>query len=120
MKSIQADANVVYKYDGEKLKRYTINVIKNLISPPGSAGLKVSCIQAGTNLPMANLQVIIQAKDGIAKTGATDVKGEVPFDNIDPARYTVTVKQAGQPDIVTTKEVNAGTAARLEVIIPAP
>jgi hypothetical protein len=70
------------------------------------------------NLPMANLQVIIQAKDGIAKTGNTNAEGDVLFDNIDPGRYTVTIKQAGQPDIVMIKEVNTGTAARLEVTIP--
>ncbi len=119
MKSIQSDAFVIFKYDAEKLKRYTITVIKSIVSPPGSASLKITCKQAVTNVLMVGLDITIKSKDGIAQTGVTDATGVLVFDNIDPADYTVTVKVVGHPDMVIAKEVNTGTAARLDVSTPA-
>lgn len=115
MKDLQRDAGRVYRDDAEKLKLFTIGVIKDIVSPPGSASLKITCKQKVTNVPKQGLVITIQSRDGIAIEGTTDATGVVVFENIDPADYSVVIVVPGFPNIVKVKEVNTGVAARMEV-----
>ena len=83
-------------------------------APPGSAALKVTLKVQGTNAPLGNTTVTIQAEGGLLLSGTTDASGEVSFDSIDPARYTVRVL-AASGTIELIKEVDTGVNARLEV-----
>ena len=115
LKDLQRDAQKVYRTDGDKLKLFTISVVKDLVSPPGSASLKITCKQKVTNVPKVGLVITIQSKDGVAIVLTTDANGVVVFENIDPADYNVVIVVLGFPNIVKVKEVNTGVAARMEV-----
>lgn len=115
LKDLQRDAQKVYRNDAEKLKLFTISVVKAIVSPPGSASLKITCKQKVTNLPKQGLLITIQSRDGVAIQLTTDATGVVVFENIDPADYNVVIVVPGFPNIMKVKEVNTGVDARMEV-----
>jgi hypothetical protein len=107
----------VFPNDSGIMKEFTFTDLKFLVSPPGSASLKVTLKKAGTFLPLANIDVTIQAEGEAAMTGKTNAEGELPFVSINPDPYTVTIAVPGG-DIVIEKDVNTGVQARLDVIVP--
>lgn len=117
LKDLQSDAEKVYRNDAEKQKLFNYRTVKDIVSPPGSASLKVTLKRKGTNEPVPNANVTIQSKTGTPKNGKTDADGVVIFDNIDPDDYTVIVVADGFPNFNVIKEVNTGTAARLEMVM---
>lgn len=99
-------------------KLFTFKTVKELVSPPGSASLKVTCKSASDGTPKVGLNVTIQAAGGAIFNGVTDDTGVVIFKDIDPADYFVTISGTGLPTPLTfNKEVNTGVQARKEVLI---
>lgn len=99
-------------------KLFTFKTVKDLVSPPGSASLKVTCKKTADSTPVAGLNVTIQAAGGAIITLVTDAAGVVLFENIDPSDYNVTITGAGIPVPITfIKEVNTGVQARKEVLV---
>lgn len=99
-------------------KLFTFKTVKDLVSPPGTASLKITCKLAADGTPIPGLTVAIQRAGGPKLTGTTDVNGVVLYDNIDPADYNVTISGTGVPTPITfIKEVNTGVQARKEVLV---
>lgn len=117
--AVNADGQRVFKNDVSKQKLFTFSVVKSIVSPPGSASLKLLVKDEVTDLAMADVDVIIKAAGGVALTGKTNAAGEVEFKNVDPASYNCTFKKTGYIDLNMVKEVNTGTAARKEVFMEA-
>ena len=117
MMKVCSDGQRIYADVPEKIKLFLFEVVKALVSPPGSASLKITLIKAGDNTPLVGKPVSIQAEDGVAKSGVSDDNGEVEFDNIDPGDYSGTVKDDTSVIAKFEKEVNTGTAARLVLTI---
>jgi len=111
------DGQRLFADEPEKKKLFIFEVVKSLVSPPGSASLKLRLIRQGENTPIAGANVNIQAAGGQVIKGVSDENGVVLFDNIDPADYTVTVYIDGVVVLQFEKEVNTGTAARKDVEI---
>lgn len=101
-----------------KEKRYIISSLLDIISPPGAASLKVKLIRDIDFIAIAGAQVKIQRDGFPAITKETDANGEAEMPNIDAGIYTVTVTIGGEPVRTFTKEVNVGTNARMELVIP--
>lgn len=102
--------------DKEEMKKlFTFNVLKSLISPPGSASLKV-ILKNNDSSAAADIDVTIKLSDGNGPTmrATSDEKGEAIFNGINTGVYEVNVDFAPVQNYL--KEVNTGVAARLEVV----
>ncbi len=104
----------VYRKDAAKQDRYTFSVLKNMVSPPGSAGLDVTVINADDTVAI-NQEVTIKKEGAPALKVNTGANGVAPFDNVDPATYSGLVK-----GITFVKDVNTGVRARITIKLPAP
>jgi len=116
--SVCDDGQRVFSSDEAKKKLFTFAVVKNIISPPGSASLKVTIKRQADNTPVSFAQVTIKSAAGIPITLQTDVAGVAVFHNIDPADYNGTVNPPAPlnpKDFI--KEVNTGTNARSDVFV---
>jgi hypothetical protein len=115
MMDFMTDGQMLFGTKEEMKKLFTFSVLKSLVSPPGSASLRVLAKNADTT-PAAGVNVIIRLVDGGAPAvnAATDATGEVIFSGIDAGVHSVTVDFA--PAQSYTKEVNTGVAARLEAV----
>ncbi|MEP7168413.1 MAG: carboxypeptidase-like regulatory domain-containing protein [Bacteroidota bacterium] len=99
-------------------KLFTFKTVKDLVSPPGSASLKITLKLAVDGSFIVGADVSVQAAGGAVLKGVTDVNGVVLFDKIDPADYNVTISGTGIPAPITfIKEVNTGVQARKEVLV---
>jgi len=88
-------------------------VLKDIVSPPGSASLNVE-ILFPDNTPAVDLRVTIQSADGTPLVKQTDANGKCKYDSIDPDRYKVTVQvPAGFKAVSMNKDVDTGVGARL-------
>jgi len=99
-------------------KLFVFETVKKLISPPGSAGLKVHVKKQEDNTPVPNTTITIQAPQGTPITATTDQNGEATFTHIDPAAYNGTATPPSPMNPATfTKEVNTGTSARKDIFL---
>lgn len=99
-------------------KLFTFKTVKDIVSPPGSASLKITCKLAVDGSVLAGVDVAIQAAGGTLLTLKTDANGVALFEKIDPADYNVTISGTGIPAPITfIKEVNTGVQARKEVLV---
>lgn len=99
-------------------KLFTFKTVKDLVSPPGSASLKITVKLAVDGSPLPNVDVTIQAAGGAILNRTTDATGVVLFENIDPADYNVMISGTGIPAPINfIKEVNTGVQARKEVLV---
>lgn len=99
-------------------KLFTFKVVKDLVSPPGSASLKITIKLAMDGSALAGVDVTIQAAGGAILSRTTDATGVVLYEDIDPADYNVTISGTGIPAPINfIKEVNTGTQARKEVLV---
>jgi hypothetical protein len=115
MMDFMADGQMLFSGRDEMKKLFTFSVLKSLVSPPGSASLKVTVKNADTT-PIVGVGVKLQLVDGEGEVinGFSDANGEVLYSSIDAGVYTVTVDL--DPLQIYTKEVNSGVDARLEVV----
>jgi hypothetical protein len=99
-------------------KLFTFKTVKELVSPPGSASLKITVKLAVDGSFIVGANVSAQAAGGPILKGVTDANGVVLFENIDPADYNVTISGTGIPAPINfIKEVNTGVQARKEVLV---
>lgn len=99
-------------------KLFVFDTVKKLVSPPGSASVKIIVIKQGDNTPVPDVTITIQAAEGTPHNATTDQNGEAKFDNIDPATYNGTATPPSPMNPVAfTKEVNTGTNARKEIFV---
>jgi len=110
------DGQRIFANDEATKKMFVFETVKALISPPGSAGLKVTVKKSSDNSLVQGATVTIQAAGGVPVSVLTDADGVALFKNLDPSDYNGTVTSpAGNATFV--KEVNTGTQARKEVFI---
>ena len=114
MISMFKDAKRIFATDAEKQALFTFATLKDMVSPPGSASLKVT-VQKPDNSVVGNVAVTIQSETGTPNTVNTDATGVAQFDSIDPDRYTVTFNVATFQPVNVPKDVDTGTNARLVV-----
>lgn len=116
--SLLDDGQRIFANVPEKKKLFVFQTIKNIVSPPGSAGLTVKVLREGDNTPVEGAAVTIQAAEGTPMNGTTDANGEVNFPDIDPADYNGTVVPPAPLNPKTfVKTVNTGTNARVTVLV---
>ena len=107
---------MVFRNDAEAKKRYTFSALKDIVSPPGSASLKILGKTAADVL-LANKPVTIKKEGSAAITSTLGVDGIKVFDNLDPGKYTGTIEVDGVL-IPFKKEVDTGVDARVTVVAP--
>ena len=108
------DAKRIFPTDAEKQALFTFATLKNMVSPPGSASLKVT-VQRPDNSLVSGATITIQSETGTPNTVSTDANGEASFPGIDPDRYHVTGTVATFVPISVDKDVDTGVNARLTV-----
>ena len=114
MMDFMADGQMLFSGRDEMKKLFTFSILKSLVSPPGSASLRVTVKNADTTpIVGVGVKLILVDGDGAVINGFSDANGEVLYSSIDAGVYTVLVDLA--PVQTYTKEVNSGVAARLEV-----
>lgn len=118
-KLIDDDGKVIYIDDGAMQDLFTWTKVLEIVAPKGSASLKVAAIDKLTLLPIAGVEVTIELEGKPDLKNITDETGIVVFKNIDPGVYKVGWVKVGYLNETITKEVNAGTEARLEVLLTA-
>ena len=110
------DGQKVFRSDAGKANLFVWNTVLDVITPPGSAGLKVTELIDETGLPGVGAEVLIQKQgDPVSQTKTVDADGVAEFTPLDPGRYRYVVTLAGRQTETGEKDVNAGTGARLEV-----
>lgn len=114
MMDFMADGQMLFSGNDEMKKLFTFTVLKSLVSPPGSASLKVTLKRADGSAYEGIKVNIKEAEDNAPEiAGVSNASGEVLFGGIDAGVYTVSV--AFEKVQNYTKEVNTGVDARLEV-----
>jgi len=115
MMDFMTDGQMLFSGRDEMKKLFTFSILKSLVSPPGSASLKVAVKNADTT-PATGITVSLKLVDSNAPAvnAVSDALGEVLFGAIDAGVYSVTV--GFTPAQNYTKEVNTGVAARLEAV----
>ena len=113
MMDFMTDGQMLFSGRDEMKKLFTFSILKSLVSPPGSASLKVAVKNADTT-PATGITVSLKLVDSNAPAvnAVSDALGEVLFGAIDAGVYSVTV--GFTPAKNYTKEVNTGVAVRLE------
>jgi hypothetical protein len=106
---------MVFRNDAEGQKRYTFTALKTIVSPPGSASLKV-IVKNGADVLQPGKTVRIKKEGSPAITAITNEEGVALFENADPGVYEGEV-DTGSGTVPFTKEVNTGTDARITVVI---
>jgi hypothetical protein len=115
MMDFMADGQMLFSNKEEMKKLFTFSVLKSLVSPPGSASLKVVVKNADTTPAVGiNISMKLVEGGGTALKGVTDANGEFLFEGIDAGVYAVAIEY--NPTQNYTKEVNTGVAARLETV----
>ncbi|MEI6815609.1 MAG: carboxypeptidase-like regulatory domain-containing protein [Bacteroidota bacterium] len=117
MVDICADAQIALMDFPDLQKLFVMATLKDIISPPGSASYKLDAKLAVEFTQISGLLVKIQAEGQPAITLTTDATGIVNFENINPAKYTVTISGPGLTSQTFKKDVNSGTNAHSEVIV---
>ena len=119
LQDLQNDAHAAFRGDDAGMREFMIEVVKVLVSPPGSASLSMEFIEEGTNDPIAGVNVTIQSATGRAMVLVSNAEGKLDFTHINPDNYRVVIAPPGRPVINMTKEVNTGVSARMKVMVPA-
>ncbi len=114
-----ADATMFFVTDDSIVKKFTFTTVLQIVSPPGSASLKIQAINLGTNEIIVGAKVVIQKEGNAALNGITDDSGEVVFPGIDPGAYDVTIAAVGYTAMNFSKDVNTGVSARKDVFMTA-
>jgi len=126
MNVLEDGAGRVFRNDVSKNKNYIFATLKGIVSPPGTAGLRVLVVREDDTV-VANATVSIKAGNETAtklKRSAgspaivltTDAEGVALFENADPGRYEGVVTVNGVKTFFT-KEINTGVKARVIVVI---
>ena len=113
------DATMFFVSNDAIVKKFTFTTVLQIVSPPGSASLKLQTIDLGTNVIIVGAKVIAQKEGNAALNGITNDSGEVLFPDIDPGAYTVTIDAVGYKQIIFNKDVNTGVGARKDVFMTA-
>ena len=114
-----ADAVMFFVSTDSIVKKFTFNTVLEIVSPPGTASLKLQTIDLGTNIIIVGAKVTVQKEGNVALSGFTDDKGEVIFENVDPGAYSVTIDAVGYKAMAFSKDVNTGVGARKDVFMTA-
>ena len=115
MMDFMADGQMLFSGNDEMKKLFTFSVLKSLVSPPGSASLKVA-VRNNDGSAAEGIKVIIREDEDNAPeiVGVSDASGEVFFNKIDAGVYGVSV--GFEKVQLFTKEVNTGVDARMEAV----
>lgn len=114
-----ADATMFFVADDAVLKKFTFNTVLEIVSPPGSASLKLKFTDIATNLPMEGVTIKIVREGDHAKVATTDANGEAEFANINPGSYFCATAKTGYATLEFNKDVNTGVSARKELFLTA-
>jgi hypothetical protein len=125
MTVLEDGAERVFRNDASKNKNYVFTTLKGIVSPPGSAGLKVM-VAREDDTAVVGVAVIIKEEAGNetatklkrspAISAVTDAEGIATFENADPGRYEGEVTVDGVKTLFT-KEIDTGVMARKKVVI---
>jgi hypothetical protein len=118
MSVLEDGVMMVYRNDEAKRKNYVFDTLKSIVSPPGSASLRILVLRdddtAVVGAPVKIKKVLTGklSEASPAITVMTDDKGVAFFENADPGKYEgeVTVDEVKK---LFTKEIDTGVKARL-------
>ena len=106
---------MVYRTDEANKKRYVFAVLKDIVSPPGSASLKVT-VRDALDIPVTDKEVVIKKEDFPPIMVKTDADGVAFFKSTDAGTYTGTIDNKGTK-VTFKKDVNTGVDARVTVVL---
>ncbi|MBL0309094.1 MAG: carboxypeptidase regulatory-like domain-containing protein [Bacteroidetes bacterium] len=114
-----SDGQAKFRNSAAEAQFFVWETIREMVSPPSSASLKVTVSFDELDAPAVGAEVAIKKKGTNALSTATvGVDGSVTFGSIDPAVYLWSVSLAGRQTQSGEKDVNKGTGARLTVRLP--
>ena len=123
MNGLEDGAERVFRNDAAKRKNYVFATLKYLVSPPGSASLRVLVIREN-DTPVAEASVTIRLRDAelleiVAPpiTVLSGADGVALFEHVDPGRYNGSATSSdGLVSVPFSKEIDTGVKARVTVM----
>lgn len=115
-RAMMDDAQIIFRRDEEKLKQFTWDSIMHLINPK-VAGMKGSVLEKDTNLPLANVQIIMQKAKGVAFVVLTDENGKYSATGIASGRYKYKIVLEGKETIEGEIKINKGNVTRRNFVM---
>jgi TonB family protein len=83
-------------------------------APPPTTGNLAGAIKiAGTNVPLAGAEVVVENAQGSVRRVVADARGQWVLTDLPPGRYTVRIRATGFEATTNQEEVMAGTAAEV-------
>ncbi|MFI5220372.1 MAG: hypothetical protein ACHQNT_12885 [Bacteroidia bacterium] len=104
---------MVFRKDEANQKRYIFSALKDIVSPPGSASLKVT-IKNALDILIPDKTVTIKKIGSAPIMSRTNAEGVALFASVDAGAYEGEVDNNGVP-VRFTKDVNTGVDARVVV-----
>jgi hypothetical protein len=104
------DAEIIYRKDFEKAKRYIWDNLLAMINP-SVAGMKGTVLNGNTNVGEPAVTVSMKQEGKEAIETVTDVKGIYEISGIEAGTYTVTITKAGFQTIVEIIVIKVGTVS---------
>lgn len=112
------DGKVIGQNDAAFLKLFTWQDLKDFVSPPGSASLKIDAKDKATLAPILDFKVVMQAAGGAQINLIADaVTGVATQNSFDPNTYKGIAIAPGYTDAPFVKDVNTGAGAHLTILM---
>lgn len=107
---MREDAQIIFRKDAEKAKRYDWTAIIDSINPTVS-GMKGGVIDSNTDLGIAEATVSMKAEGKPAIETKTDAAGKYALTGIEADTYTVTISKIGFESVTEIIVVKKGTVS---------
>ncbi len=115
MAEFQKDGvEMIFRNSEAMQKRYEFATLKDIVSPPGSASLKVT-VKDALDVLIPDREVKIKKTGEAPILGRTNAEGVAVFANIDSGNYDGETTNNAGVKITFKKDVNTGTDARITV-----
>jgi len=86
---ICGDGRFVFRDNAAKREQFIFNRVMELVTPRNAGRLKFDVKEAGTNLPLAGMELVIQQEGDVALVCMTDKKGRGVFEGLSAGVYKV-------------------------------
>lgn len=112
-----ADGRFLFRTDPAKAANYTFDRVKDLVSVPGDAGIKVTVEADVTFLALANATVSVQQQGEPAVNLQSDANGVADFSALPVGNYLLTVSINGYQTSQTPIKIKTGVHSRRKVLL---
>ena len=109
-REMMIDAEIIYRKDAAKAKRYVWDVLLAAINP-SVAGMKGTVLNGNTDVGEGDVTVSMKQEGKEAIDTVTDVNGIYELSGIEAGTYTVTISKVGFQTIVEIVVIKVGTVS---------